>query len=74
MTRDEQDKSEYNIENSMFCFFEFFLISSRYQHEPTRIDDEDHTYHGEECVEIGEELPDDPDTRLQIHFFDITFA
>ena len=30
MTRDEQDKSEYNIENSMFCFFEFFLIAPRY--------------------------------------------
>ena len=51
MTCDKHDESDYNIEDSAFCFFEFFFFTSGYQHEPSCIDDEDNTDHWEERVE-----------------------
>ena len=72
MACDEHDESEYNIEDSTFCFFEFFLFASRYQYEPSSIDDEYHTDHREECVEKSEQFAHDPDATSKIYFFDIT--
>ncbi len=72
MTRNQEDKTEYEVEDSVFSFFEFLLIASRYQDEPTRIDNQDHADHREKCVEIREEFPNDANTCIEVYFFDIT--
>ncbi len=54
MARNEHYESDDDIEDSTFCFFEFFFVASRDQYEPASIDDEYDTYHGEECVEKRE--------------------
>lgn len=43
MTRHEEDKTNYNVEDSAFCFFELLLITTRDQDEPTSIYNENNT-------------------------------
>lgn len=72
MTCDQHDKPNDNVEYGALGFFEFFLVSSRDQHEPTSIYDENHTYNREECVEKCEYLANDPDPSSEIYLLDIT--
>lgn len=59
MTSNQYDKSYKYIEDSRFCFFEFFLIASRYEYEPTSVDNEYHTHQHEESVDIYDDLTHD---------------
>lgn len=72
MTRNEHYESEYNIEDDIFGFFEFFLFSSRDQYEPTSVDDQEDADNGEERVEIRENLANNRNPSSQVHLLDIT--
>lgn len=51
MGSDEYEESEKNVDDDVFRFLELLLVSSRYEHEPTSIDDEDDTEDGQEGIE-----------------------
>lgn len=72
MACNEYYKTDYNVENSTFCFFEFFLITPWDQYKPSCVYDEDNTDHWEECIEKREEFPDYSYTTSEIYLFDIT--
>ncbi len=72
MTRNEHYESEYNIEDDIFGFFEFFLFSSRDQYEPTSVDDQEDTDDGEERVEICKNLANNRNPSSQVHLLDVT--
>jgi hypothetical protein len=72
MTRYNDDKSDEDVENDIFGFLEFLVITTRDQYEPTCIDDE---YDSDECeksIEIGYHLADDIDRSSEILFFEYT--
>lgn len=72
MTRDEDEESDDDIEDDVFRFFEFLLLASGDEDQPSCIDDEEDAENGEECIEVVDEVPDDTDPFLEILVFDRT--
>ena len=72
MTRDKDKESDDDIEDDIFGFLQFFLVSSWNQDEPSCIDDEEDTENGEEGIEIIDKTSDDTDTFLEVLALDST--
>lgn len=73
MTRNQYNEPDENIEDDVFCFFEFFFVTSWDEYEPSCIDNEYDTDDPEKCIEIVEYISHDPYACLDILIFDRTF-
>ena len=56
MATDQNNKSDQYINNGVFCFLEFFFISSGNKNQPTSIYDQKYTHEHEKTIEKFEDF------------------